>query len=99
MALITDRAGYVEAGSAKNIISGRGSIIAILISHSQTSAQSVTLYDGISVSGDVLVKIHVAPEQSPAWIILPDNYPLRFSNGLTVDPGDHCDVQTLAGSR
>lgn len=99
MALITDSNGYVAAGSTNTIISGRGSIIALLISHDQSSPQTVTLYDNVTASGTVLAQITVAAEQSPAWIRFADNYPLRFSDGLTVDPGTHCDVQVMAGSR
>lgn len=85
---------YVNGGTA-TIHTGRGALLALLISHSEPSAQSVTLYDSNSASGSVLAQIVVAPDRSPFYMEFPPSFPLRFSTGLTLDAGS-CQVSVIA---
>lgn len=86
---------FVPAGSPTTIHTGRGALLALLVSHSQAAAQTVTLYDSGAVSGTVLTRVTVAPEASPAMILFPESFPLRFVTGLAVHPGN-CDVTVIA---
>jgi hypothetical protein len=73
---------------------GKGVLIAMLISHSESTTQTVSLYDNNDPSGDVLLAIKVVVGQSPYYLEFPARYPLVFMNGLAVDPG-LCDVQVI----
>ncbi|MEA3438860.1 MAG: hypothetical protein U9R58_01100 [Chloroflexota bacterium] len=77
--------------SNTNIHTGAGSVISLIISHSEAAAQTITLYDNTIASGTVLAAFKVAPEASPKQITFPVPYYLRFSTGLTVEPGN-CTV-------
>ena len=70
---------------------GRGAVISLIISHSEATAQSVTLYDSQIASGTMLAQFKVPPEASPKQINFPAPYYLRFTTGLTVEPGN-CSV-------
>ena len=74
-----------------NVHSGKGSVQYFIISHSESTTQTVTIYDSLVASGTVIASFKVAPEASPAQINYPDPYFLRFSTGLTVSPGN-CTV-------
>ena len=87
---------YVAGGGgAVTLHTGAGRLFALLLSHNQTSAQTVTLYDNTAASGTVLAQMHLHPQQSPTYLRLgaaPGREEgLQFSHGLTVDPGT-CDV-------
>ncbi|MCZ7568971.1 MAG: hypothetical protein M5U01_10345 [Ardenticatenaceae bacterium] len=86
---------FVPAGSPATIHTGRGALLALLASHGQAAAQTLTLYDSGAASGTILARVTVAPEASPAVILFPDGFPLRFATGLAVDPGG-CDVSVIA---
>ena len=77
--------------SNTNIHSGSGSVVYLIINHSESTAQTVTLYDSLIASGTVLASFKVAPEASPSTINFPRPYYLRFTTGLTVQPGN-CSV-------
>jgi len=86
--------GFVPGGT-KNIHAGKGALLALAISHAESTAQTVTLYDSLSGAGVLLARFRVAPEGTPAYLRFPDGYPLRFSTGLTVAAGN-CDVCVIA---
>ena len=77
--------------SNTNIHAGKGAVISLIISHSETSAQTVTLYDNVIASGTILGSFKCSPEASPRQIIFPPDYYMRFETGLTVEPGN-CTV-------
>ena len=74
-----------------NIHSGKGSVIYLIINHSESTTQTVTIYDSLIASGTVLASFKVAVAASPATIRFPRPYYLRFIAGLTVEPGN-CSV-------
>jgi hypothetical protein len=86
--------GFIPGGT-KTIHAGKGALLALVISHAEGTAQTVTLYDSLSAAGVLLARFVVAPEQSPAYLRFSDGFPLRFSTGLTMAAGD-CSVVVIA---
>jgi hypothetical protein len=82
---------YVPAGAPTLLATGRGRLLALLLSHSQSTHETVTLYDNNAPGGTVLLRIIVAPQASPFYCIFPVAAPVRFSTGLAVD-GGACEV-------
>jgi hypothetical protein len=85
------RASTTNVTSNTKVHTGEGSVISLIINHSEATAQTVTLYDNIIGSGTILSSFKVAPEASPAQIVFPSPYLLRFSTGLYIVPGN-CSV-------
>lgn len=85
------RATTTNITANKTIHTGRGAVISLIISHSEASAQTVTIYDSLVASGTQLAVFKVSPESSPRQIVFPPPYFLRFSTGLTISPGN-CTV-------
>lgn len=83
---------FIPSGSgAITLFVGSGKVLAIIMSTEQTSGvQTVTLYDSIDSSGDILLDIR-CPLTSPYSLFFATYRPLKFSAGLTVDPGN-CNV-------
>jgi len=77
--------------SNTNIHAGTGAVIYLIINHSESTAQTVTVYDSLIASGTVLASFKVAEAASPSTIRFPRPYYLRFTTGLTVEPGN-CQV-------
>jgi hypothetical protein len=75
------------------ITTGRGYLTLIQFSHSQTSAQTVTLKDRL---GYPLARHIINPSQAPHVIHFPRRARFRFTNGLTIDPA--ACVVTLQGA-
>lgn len=92
--IIADKSGYVS-GSARCVYPGKGVLVALMISHSESTTQTVSLYDNNDPSGDVLLAIKVAAGQSPYYLEFPARYPMVFMTGLAIDPG-LCQVQVIA---
>ncbi|HEC61430.1 hypothetical protein LCGC14_0705750 [marine sediment metagenome] len=86
--------GFVGA-ETKTIHKGKGSLISMIVSHNSYYIKTVTVYDSLSASGLVLMRLKVAPERSPFYVIFPSKYRPRFNTGLTVAAGD-CDVVVIA---
>ena len=86
---------YVAANNAGSTLhTGAGKVRAIIATARATSAESVTLYDNTAASGNVLIRVNVT-DGDPAIIILPVNYPLTFTTGLTVVTSTNCDAFIL----
>jgi hypothetical protein len=81
-------------GASNPLHSHAGRLIAFLISHDQTSTQTVTFYDATSLpaAGSELAQVHVGPEQVPCYVRFPREAAIPFSTGLSVDAGTHCEV-------
>lgn len=77
--------------SNTKVHAGSGAVISLIMSHSEGTTQTVTLYDNIIGSGTILSAFKVAPEASPSQIVFPSKYLLRFSTGLYIVPGN-CTV-------
>ena len=81
-----------------NIHTGKGTVINLIMSHSEATAQTVTLYDALIGSGTVLATFKIAPEASPSIVNFPEPYYLRFTTGLTVVPGNCTVIVQSVGS-
>jgi hypothetical protein len=81
-------------GASNPLHSHAGRLIAFLISHDQTSTQTVTFYDATSLpaAGSELAQVHVGPEQVPTYVRFPRDAALPFSTGLCVDAGSNSEV-------
>lgn len=73
---------------------GSGCVLAITASHAESSAQVVTLYDGLTAASPVLLRLHLPAGSMPLHIAFPDGTPLRFALGLFADPGN-CAVHVI----
>ena len=97
MAISSNHDGLlVAAGTTPTLHSTAGRLLGYLVSHDQTSVQTITFYDNTAASGTVLHRIHVAPEQCPYYVRFgapPHRREgIKFTTGLTVDPGANCDL-------
>jgi hypothetical protein len=88
--------GSRVAGSSSTIHTGAGRLLGYLISHSETTTQSVSFYDNTTARGTILHKVNVAAEQSPFFVRFEDAF--YFNTGLTVNPGN-CEVSVWASGR
>jgi hypothetical protein len=79
-------------GGAVTVHTGRGRLRGLLLSHAQAAVQTVTIYDNTAASGTVLLRLHLAPELSPWFLMFPEVHAPTFSTGLTVDPGANIDL-------
>ena len=77
---------------------GPGSVLRILASHAESSAQTVILYDGLNAASPIMLKLHLPTGSIPFHLQFPEASPLRFALGLYVDPGN-CAVHltTIGG--
>ena len=100
MALVINEAGkYIT--TTTTVHTGRGRIMAYLISHAEATTQTVTFYDNTAASGTVAHQVKVHPYKSPTYIQFarrPDESKLlgiEYETGLTIDPGN-CEVAVWA---
>jgi hypothetical protein len=84
--------------SNTNIHSGAGSIISLIINHSEATTQTVTIYDSLVASGTVLAAFKVAAAASPSHIKFDRPFYMRFTTGLTVSPGNCSVLVTSVGN-
>jgi hypothetical protein len=81
------------AGGISNPVhAAAGRLIALLISHAQSTVQSVIFYDDTAATGgtEILV-VNVAPEASPFYVQFPRDAAIPFDTGLHIAQGN-CDV-------
>jgi hypothetical protein len=88
---INDHNGYVPAGTPRLVASGAGRIRQVVVSHGESTAQTVTLYDGLNAAANVLCVLKIASGSSPDVLAFPKDLELCFRYGLFVDPG-LCEV-------
>ena len=73
---------------------GAGRLGGLVVSHAQSSAQAVTVYDGVrAAAGTLIARVIVAPQTSPAVVYFEPELP--FTTGLVVEPGN-CQVLVLS---
>jgi hypothetical protein len=91
MSLANKNTFFAAGSDPATVHIGKGNIYGIIATTTQTaSVQTVTLYDAISSTGSVLLVLNVyLTNIRPVYF--PENMPLFFSEGLTIDPGN-CDV-------
>jgi len=83
------------AGGERLLHCGPGSVMALTLSHAESSAQTVSLYDGLNALGTVLLRLDLPAGSSPWHIQFPAAALPRFEYGLFVDAGS-CSVHVIA---
>lgn len=89
------RGTYIAASTPTLIHTGAGWLSGWVASHAQATAQTVTIYDNTAAAGTPVAVVHVAPEASPAALMLTPGQAIAFGIGLYVVPGG-CDVGVWA---
>ena len=84
--------------SNTNLHTGSGSVISLIINHSEATTQTVTIYDSLTASGTILATFKVAAAASPAHIKFDNPFYMRFSTGLTISPGNCSVIVTSVGN-
>jgi hypothetical protein len=71
------------AASAGPLVhTGRGKLVALLLTTASTGAVSIVIYDNTAASGTILMTIVLNPGESPTFLRFPDDIPLTFTTGL-----------------
>lgn len=94
MTIYSGGGGFVGA-ETKTVHAGKGAVVGLVVSHEESTTQTVTVYDSLEASGLVLMRLKVHAERSPFYIVFPSKYRPRFNTGLTVAAGN-CDVVVIA---
>lgn len=82
---------FASGSGVKTHHVGRGSVYSLLASTALAATDAITLYDSASTSGTVLLSLDVPANGFATWFHFPNDKPLVFTEGLTVDPGN-CNV-------
>jgi hypothetical protein len=89
------RDGYRVVGSTAGVHVGAGRLIGYLISHDESTPQTVIFYDSPAVGGTVLHVVNVSPERSPFFVRFGQapgsEEGILFSSGLSINAGN-CEV-------
>ena len=89
------RDGFRVVGQTARVHAGAGRLIGYLISHDESTPQSVIFYDSLDVGGTVLHVVNVSPERSPFFVRFGQapgsEEGIPFSTGLSVNAGN-CEV-------
>jgi hypothetical protein len=82
----------LSGGISNPIHSAAGRLFALVISHAETTTQTVTLFDDTSgTAGNEIAQIHVNPGQSPTSINFNREHGIAFATGLYL-VATNCDV-------
>ena len=86
----------LSGGVSNPLHSYAGRILAVTVSHAETTAQTVTFYDATptvpSPAADEILVLHVAPTKKPFTVRFPRDAAIPFTTGLCVT-GTNCNVQ------
>jgi len=93
--IISSKKGFVEKGTIKTIVTGKGFILGLIMSHEHMRTREVNIYDNYVTGINLLMKIKVSTGCSPVKLSFTGNEKVYFGIGLTVDAGD-CDVFVIA---
>jgi hypothetical protein len=89
------RDGLRVVSQAASVHTGTGRLIGYLVSHAESTPQSVIFYDSLDVGGTVLHVVNVSPERSPFFVRFGQapgsEEGIPFSTGLSVNAGN-CEV-------
>ena len=89
------RDGYRVVGQAAGVHTSAGRLLGYLISHDESTPQTVIFYDATAVGGTVLHVVNVSPERSPFFVRFGQapgaEEGIPFSTGLGVNAGN-CEV-------
>lgn len=84
-------AGGTGGGLTNPLHSAAGRIWAFLVSHANSSVQTVTFYDSLTASGTVILTINVDPTQCPFYVNFGREFGIPFATGLSIAQGQ-CDI-------
>jgi hypothetical protein len=76
---------------AKLLASSPGKILAILASHAESASQTLSFYDGLNASANLLFRLHLPAGGTPRHLAFQPDYAPSFRLGLYVDAGA-CNV-------
>ena len=89
------RDGFRVVGQAARVHTGAGRLIGYLISHAESTPQTVIFYDSLEVDGTVLHVVNVSTERSPFFVRFGQppgsEEGIPFSTGLSINAGN-CEV-------
>jgi hypothetical protein len=92
MPLVSSKDSFISSGGgAETLAVGPGLVYAVIASTDQATQETFTIYDSLAASGDILFQMTCNPNGPINQVWFPSSMTLKFSTGLTVDPGD-CDV-------
>ena len=96
MSIANKNTFHASGSGAATVHIGNGRVYGIIATTGEGTVQTVTLYDSVVSSGAVLFvfTIYIARD---LVIFFPDDKPLVFYEGLTIDPSD-CDVLLLVST-
>jgi len=77
------------------IVTGAGYLRGFMVSHAQTTAQTVTFYDSLTAGGTILMQFMVAKEQCPFYALWPRADAPVFGTGLAYAAAN-CEVTVWA---
>lgn len=90
--------GVRVSGGTVTVHTGAGWLLAVLVSHAQTSAQTVELRDGTSGGAPLLMQLSVKPSNDNPYYV-EFLHPVSFSSGLTVVAPTGVEVYVWAKGR
>ena len=89
------RDGYRVVSQAAGVHTSAGRLLGYLISHDESTPQTVIFYDATEVGGTAIHVVNVSPERSPFFVrfgLAPGSEEgIPFSRGLSVNAGN-CEV-------
>jgi hypothetical protein len=89
------RDGFRVVSQVASVHTRTGRLIGYLVSHAESTPQSVIFYDSLDVGGTVLHVVNVSPERSPFFVRFGQapgsEEGIPFSIGLSVNAGN-CEV-------
>ena len=87
---------FASGSGAKTVVTTEGRLYGFIVSTTNAAAQTFTLYDSPLSSGSVLLSFTI-PADDYAVVFFPEDKPVVFSDGLTIDPSE-CDVLLFIAS-
>jgi hypothetical protein len=89
--------GTAAASGAFSV--GAGRLRALLVSHGETAAQTVTFHDTADYDldpGTVVLELILPAGISPTYLRFPQGDDIRFAAGLHIIGADHCALSVWA---
>jgi len=90
MAIASKDTFFASGSGSQTIVTTAGRLYGFIVSTTNAAAQTFILYDSALTSGSVLLSFTV-PADDYAVVFFPEDKPVVFSEGLTINPAN-CDV-------
>jgi hypothetical protein len=85
----------LQKGVPVTVHAGRGYLGCLALSHSESSPQTVIVYDNTTAAGTVLMQLIVNPSLAPSVVQFNEKLMPQYSTGLAIDPAN-CSGLVLA---